>query len=384
MQLHDPGQGRMANLELLRSVAMLLVVVLHFLGKGGGLPELTQEKLGTDGVLAWGMESFAIVAVNVYMLMSGYFLSEGTFRVKRLLGLLLQVWFYSMGLGLLAAAMGYLPEGGFTIHYCLMLLFPISMEHYWFMSAYVFLYVLLPLVAGGIARLNKKQLRMAILIMLLFFSVIKSVLPFRLEGDGEGYDCIWYICVFAIAAYIRRYGIAFLNNKKRCLVVYLAAVGGIFAVTMGFRAVYLRAGRLDTILKICYHYNHILVLTASVAFFCLFLRIRVGEGRIGRFFGRIAPYTLGVYLWHEHAALRYEWQKWLYAVTGEPEGALALLAETAAAAIVVFTIGILLDMLRSLCFGLLHRLLSLSGTYRRLLAWLETLRILFKKEQVNG
>ena len=59
-------------------------------------------------------------------------------------------------------------------------------------------------------------------------------------------------------------------------------------------------------------------------------------------------------------------------------------AETAAAAVVVFTIGILLDMLRSLCFGLLHRLLSLSGTYRRLLAWLETLRISFKKEQVNG
>ena len=35
------GQNkRMANLELLRCVAMMMVVVLHFLGKGGLLPEL--------------------------------------------------------------------------------------------------------------------------------------------------------------------------------------------------------------------------------------------------------------------------------------------------------------------------------------------------------
>ena len=32
---------RMANLEVLRCVAMMMVVVLHYLGKGGLLPDLT-------------------------------------------------------------------------------------------------------------------------------------------------------------------------------------------------------------------------------------------------------------------------------------------------------------------------------------------------------
>ena len=373
----------MANLELLRSVSMLLVVVLHFLGKGGGLRALTEERLGAAGYLAWDMEALAIVAVNVYMLMSGYFLIESSFKVKRLLQLLLQVWFYSIGIGLIAAAFGYLPEGSFGIHYLLMLFFPISMNHYWFMTAYVFMYVFTPLISAGIRRLDKKQLQLIIAVLVLCFSVVKSLVPGRLEADMQGYDCIWYLCVFVIAAYIRLYGIPFFKNKGRSFLVYLLSAACIVAVTMALRLVYLRTGNLGTMLNVCYNYNHILVLAASVAFFCLFYHIRLKEGIFSNFVCRIAPYTLGVYLWHEHIALRYEWQQWIYRLTGQPGGALQLLLQTLFAAIAVFAIGICLDMLRSLCFGLLNRLFSLADPYRRLQAWLEGLTIEPKKDGVN-
>ena len=65
------GQPRMANLELLRCVAMMMVVVLHYLGKGSLLGDLTAERMGAAGYVAWILESFCIVAVNVYMLLSG-------------------------------------------------------------------------------------------------------------------------------------------------------------------------------------------------------------------------------------------------------------------------------------------------------------------------
>ena len=79
---------RMANLELLRCIAMMMVIVLHFLGKGGLLAELTNPSLGATGTVAWLLESFAIVAVNVYMLISGYFLCTSSFKLSRLLQLL--------------------------------------------------------------------------------------------------------------------------------------------------------------------------------------------------------------------------------------------------------------------------------------------------------
>lgn len=382
-QLHSPKRERMANLELLRLVSMLLVVVLHFLGKGGGLRALTEEQLGAAGYLAWDMEALAIVAVNVYMLMTGYFLIESSFKVKRLLQLLLQVWFYSIGIGLIAAAFGYLPEGGFGIHYLLMLIFPISMNHYWFMTAYVFMYVFTPLISAGIRRLNKKQLQLMIAILVLCFSVVKSLAPGRLEADMQGYDCIWYLCVFVIAAYIRLYGIPFFKNKGRSLFAYLLSAACIVAVTMALRLVYLQTGSLGTMLTVCYNYNHILVLAASVAFFYLFYHIRLKEGVLSRFVCRIAPYTLGVYLWHEHIALRYEWPQWIYRLVGESDGALQLLLQTLLAAMAVFAIGILLDILRSVCFKTLHRLLSLVSPYRRLQGWLDRLVIEPKKDCVN-
>ena len=39
---------RMANLEVLRCVAMMMVVVLHYLGKGGLLPDLTAPLSAQD------------------------------------------------------------------------------------------------------------------------------------------------------------------------------------------------------------------------------------------------------------------------------------------------------------------------------------------------
>ena len=77
---------RMANLEVLRCVAMMMVVVLHYLGKGGLLPDLTAP-LSVQDMAAWLLEAFCIVAVNVYMMISGYFLCEGSFKLSRLLTL---------------------------------------------------------------------------------------------------------------------------------------------------------------------------------------------------------------------------------------------------------------------------------------------------------
>ncbi|MBQ4259951.1 MAG: acyltransferase family protein, partial [Lachnospiraceae bacterium] len=132
------GTQREAGLDLLRLVAMMMVVVLHYLGKGKLLPDLSGETLGSTGTVAWLLEAFCIVAVNAYMLISGYFLSQSSFKVSRLLQLWLQIWVYSVGFGLLGALAGIVVETPVDIHYVLTLIFPVSMGHYWFMSAYVY------------------------------------------------------------------------------------------------------------------------------------------------------------------------------------------------------------------------------------------------------
>ena len=50
---------------------MLMIVTLHFLGKGGVLNAPLDS---TRHIFGWAIESVCIVAVNCYVLISGYFL----------------------------------------------------------------------------------------------------------------------------------------------------------------------------------------------------------------------------------------------------------------------------------------------------------------------
>ncbi|MCM1048759.1 MAG: acyltransferase family protein [Clostridiales bacterium] len=375
---------RLANMELLRIVSMLFVVVLHFLWKGDCLTPLSQSEIPAYGYLAWGLESFAIVAVNVYMLLSGYFLVESSFKVKRLLTLILQLWFYSIGVGVVAAAFGYISEEGFSIYYLAQLCLPISTNHYWFMTAYVFMYLFAPVLAQGLKRLTKRQFQTVLVLTICAFSLIKSVVPIKLASDMGGYDCIWYLCIFMIAAYIRIYGIPFFKGAVRSLLVYLASAACIFGISFLLRFVYMNTGKLENILDICYDYNHILVLMASVALFYCFYYIKIKNGALSRIICRIAPYTLGVYLWHEHLAIRYEWTGWLYNITGAPDSIVSLIVTLILAVALVFVIGVIIDMLRSVIFSMIHSALTHIEVYRRLIKWLDELNIGNKKEEIHG
>ena len=370
---------RMANLEVLRCVAMMMVVVLHYLGKGGLLPDLTASLSARD-TAAWLLEAFCIVAVNVYMMISGYFLCESSFKFSRLLQLWLQVWIYSVVIGVLAAATGIIPVEEISTHYYLTLLFPVTMGHYWFLTAYVFLYVLLPLLGEGLRRMTKQQFQVALVLLFTTFCLLKSVLPFRLEEDSKGYDCLWYLCVFCMAAYLRRFGLLFLQKRSRALLLYLAGVIGTFGEAMLLHLYYLQTGSLELILKIPYEYNHIFPLLASVGLFCLFLDSRI-QGKIGGVAVKIAPYTLGVYLLHENLGVRYAWQAWLG--TKVISNVWQLLAWTMLAVIVVFVLGILVDFVRkTICDGL-HKTCLHIRTYRRLIEKIQAVDTMFKREVVQ-
>lgn len=370
---------RMANLEVLRCVAMMMVVVLHYLGKGGLLPDLTASLSARD-TAAWLLEAFCIVAVNVYMMISGYFLCESSFKFSRLLQLWLQVWIYSVVIGVLAAATGIILAEEISTHYYLTLLFPVTMGHYWFLTAYVFLYVLLPLLGEGLRRMTKQQFQVALVLLFTTFCLLKSVLPFRLEEDSKGYDCLWYLCVFCMAAYLRRFGLLFLQKRSRALLLYLAGVIGTFGEAMLLHLYYLQTGSLELILKIPYEYNHIFPFLASVGLFCLFLDSRI-QGKIGGVAVKIAPYTLGVYLLHENLGVRYAWQAWLG--TKVISNVWQLLAWTMLAVIVVFVLGILVDFVRkTICDGL-HKTCLHIRPYRRLIEKIQAVDTMFKREVVQ-
>ncbi len=338
---------RMANMEVLRILAMMMVVMLHYLSKGGVLPAMTGP-LDVNGYVAWVLESFSIVAVNVYMLISGFFLTESKFRCTRLIQLVCQVLFYSLLVPVVLMAAGVLSVSDLNLYKLLQYVLPVEMEQYWFATAYVMLYLLSPILRCAVHHMKKTQLKATIIILLLFWSVNKSVLPVRLTIDELGYDALWFVCVYLCAAYIRLYGIKWFDRAGKGAWGYLAGCVGILGITLAIRALYLVTGKFEDFLIATYHYNHILNLFAAICLFYACYHWKIKEGRLASIAVKVAPYTFGVYLLHEQVEIRYLWPVWLGASTeGSP---VWFTVRCILSVLVVFVAGVLADWIRSLIF----------------------------------
>lgn len=348
---------RMVNIELLRLSAMMMVVSLHYLAKGQLLEPLAGP-LSAKGHLAWLLESFSIAAVDVYVLVSGYFLVETGFRCRRVISLVLQVMFYTCLIPVILAAAGALPSGEITFYSVLQCIFPTNMLHYWFVSAYVLMFLFTPVLNAAVHVMKKRQLQAVIVVLLIMESFSKTVIPVRLELDNLGYDAYWFMVVYLIAAYIRLYGIPFLERKRAAVFCYILACLGIYGLTMSVRQIFLATGQLENFMEAAYGYNHLLTIGAAVALFYGFKnwnRPRIGS-RLPAVICRIAPCSFGVYLLHEQINVRYEWPFWLGA--DRCSSAISLLGHWLAAVLIVMAVGLTVDYLRSLLFQGIGRLLS--------------------------
>ncbi len=303
---------REMNFELLRILAMCMIIGLHYLDKGNVLSDF-MDMHGTNEYLAWIFEAFFYPAVNVYVLISGYFLIEKEFRFSKLLRLWGQVFFYSVLLGMAAVCAGLTGTEEIDLYKGAYYVFPILTEHYWFVTDYVILYLLLPVINPVLSTMEQKKMRNLLLVLIGIFSLAKSILPLPFAVDKSGYDILWFLCLYMTGAYFRRFGFAFLSGKGRGFLLYLLSVTGIFMSAFVLRMVCLRTGHLKDIVTYAYSYNHILCYLAAVGLLAAFSRIRINSETAGKVTGVLGSASFGVYLIHEHIDLRYVWPGWLLA-----------------------------------------------------------------------
>lgn len=302
---------REANFELLRIVAMLMIITLHYLDKGGILPA-PEQQFGAAGYAAWGLEAFCVCAVNVYVLISAYFLAGSGYRPMKVVKLWLQVFFYSTGIAAVLALTGVLPLSRFNVYQIMNYIFPVIEEHYWFVTAYILTYLLAPLMNGTLRALPEKTYRQGVLLLLLLLSVSKSILPVELPTDRLGYDALWFLCLYLIGAYIRYHGQEIMDGKPLFLMMgYILSSLCIFCSLCVVRAYYGKTGSLVKFINRQYQYNSILCLLAAVFLFLTFRSVSIPEGKLAGLICKISSASFGVYLIHEHMDVRYRWQSWL-------------------------------------------------------------------------
>lgn len=367
---------RMANYELLRAVAMLMVVVLHFLTHSQSLLEAGErDSFNLVTLVGTALEFFSIAAVNTYVLISGYFGVKSSFRPSKAVSLLLQIWFYALLIPLalkmifpagLPTVEGTLPTGQDLqgVYRWIRYLFPVETEHYWFATSYFMLYLLTPVLNGAVKIMSKRQLQITITGLLILFCGIKSISPVVFAFDKYGYDLSWFICVYLTAAYLGLYGCPLL--EKRGWLLYAGCSIGSMAVNLGMYWLSLKNDSFVYYFSVPYHYNFLLCLLSAIGLFYGFSGLRIREGRIADLARKAGGLCFGVYLLHEHVDLRYRWYGWIKGMVN-PSGKIGLgifFLEMFSCVAILFTAGIFIEYVRTVLFQTVGRQLQNTAVVR--------------------
>ncbi len=353
----NKAKEKNANIELLRMISMFMVVVLHALGKTNLLADLYQERT-VNACIAWILEALSISAVNIFILISGYFLVNSEFKIRRLITLICQVMFYSLLSLIICLAIGIEGKENVNVYYLLQTIFPIHMDIFWFMTAYIVIYMLQPVISAGIRQLDRNTFKKVLLLLVIYECLFKSLLPFRFEGDGKGYNVLWFLIVFMVGAYFRLYGFTHLNSSFTGLLLYLVASGLVFAEKFVLDFMEGKLGRLHEINDMPTEYNNLFVFLAAIGIFAAFISMKPMNRIISKVVCALSPMALGVYLCHENIPLRYRWQEWFGLNGINNVNPTLFLLIILASALSVYCVGTIIDYLRIKIFACFERLLG--------------------------
>ena len=326
--------GRNANMERLRLLSMLMIVSYHYSIWGFLDEELafSPNKLFVDlfGLCGW-------IGILLFVLISGYFMAEGRFTLKKLLTLMGTIWFYT--LGSLAVFLIFDRER-VSAPIVLTAFFPLLRQQYWFMSYYVALMLCSPFLNRLLHLLDRRQHALLCLLAVFLCIGIPGV-----SDSLAGITMAAFVTMYLCAAYVRLRMAKTARTGQRCLLLALLVILLCALLVAGRDAVWQRSGNLDGLLNVkrfLWHLNSPPTMLAAVLLLCGFA-CRPERG--GGIASRLGALTVGVYLFQSNDLVSLVlWQDVLRtrAFTDSP----LLPLHAVGSVLLVFAVGLALEALR--------------------------------------
>ena len=307
---------RNVGIDLLRIVSMLLVLTLHVLGQGGVLGAISKTSSPDSYNVAWLLETAAYCAVNCYALISGYVGVKSKFKYTNIVVLWMQVAFYTVGFTVLYSFIS--PEVlGENSYYSAF--FPVMKRAYWYFSAYFAIFFFIPLFNHVVNTLSKRQMRVAVISIVLIYSVFYTLSRTKLLGSAvadlfvmeRGYSPIWLALLYIIGAYISKYREDFKIPSAASFIIYAVAVLISWLEKLNVKS------------SVLVSYTSPTILIAAIALLLAFSAMKCQK--ISRIVAFISPAAFGVFLIHvnpliwtnllkNHFALYADYPAWLMAL----------------------------------------------------------------------
>ncbi len=333
---------RKSNMELLRIFSILFIISFHYVYKGDFVFD---SSFGLNEYILKIFWHFGELGVNLFMLISGYFMVNSKFKVKKLILLIAQVSFYNILTLAIACGLGEYQISGIVS--LVKELFPVTLNRFWFITAYIIVYVLSPYLNTLAHALSKSAYQKFLLTVLVMWSIIPTALGVFFGSTEEMlyYNrLIWIIIVYFVGGYIRLHP-AKLTRSMKSSIITSAVAFGVLAVSVliiaKFSGLFAKLGTTE----IAYFWtpNTIPLFALSIGIFGIFTHINLSYNQI---INRIASTTLGIYLLHDGVLVGLLWRTIFKNATHQdsPFLILYIIGSTLA----VFAVGAVIDLIRQL------------------------------------
>ena len=290
---------RNTGIELLRLISMFLIVMHHYSSPGSGFPGLlflpdTFNKFFVEFMYFGGK-----IGVNCFVIISGYFLSGTEFKISRLIKLWLLTVFYSV---LIYVVFSLFRQEPFSGKELIKSAFPILTNRYWFITAYVALYLLYPFINRMIDNLEHKQM----LTLLAVLSVGLCIIPTFLNKKLWTSDLIWFVYMYILGASIRRNILFHDISRKKLLGILLVSTLLMWCSEFVLTKLCEKKGivSIDIVCHFIWEYS-ILTVAASIALFKLCEEAKIAENMLAvKWITRLSRSAFAVYLIHANVIVR--------------------------------------------------------------------------------
>ena len=279
------------NMDILRIFAMLCIICHHCIVNDFNLQGELRNDLGIlpleHRVALLFANAFVIIGVNVFFLLSGYFLIQFTW--KKLCSLIAKVYLVFgivTGCGIL---MGQVQLNGETIKAVLD-----PLDYYWYIMTYVFLMAVSPFLNHIVNAMTKRQYGFY-MIGIFFICFGYGFLMDTNLHINHGYSFLMAMVLYLAGAGIHKFKIQ--NIKGIPAYFALAMVNGIVIAAVYF----LLNGKWAWLM---YAYNSPLIVLESISLLIGFSKLQV-KHTVGRYVSKLAKSTLMVYLLHSTCWLSF-------------------------------------------------------------------------------
>ena len=284
---------RQSNIELLRIIAMILIVAHHFAVHGGF--DFSSSTLSLNRFWIQFIQLGGKIGVDIFVLISGYFLISATqIKTKKVLIFWLQVFTYSVVLFVLFVVTKVCPFDFKTMIHCI---FPITFSNWWFASTYFILYLICPFFNKLLNSFDKKQYG----VFLVFFCIIWCLIPTFTTSSFHSNDLLWFMFLYALAGYIKLYD-PLKNIKTRTWLILSVLIALLtFLSAVIFDILGTKMTVFSSHATYFYDMQKLPVFLISLFIFIGFLKLQIKPNRI---INTVSSASFGVYLIHDHVLVR--------------------------------------------------------------------------------